>query len=115
MHLVYLMLILVAMGVCWKTAMSPKTFRRKARQRTGSPLRKCAGNLPVMPLHFQALNDDSDLQLARTPISPEDISRKEVSADWFAFEEMCWKLTRDEIAAAKLRQRLAIGHDTDIA
>ena len=40
-----------------------------------------------------------------------------MSTDWFAFEEMCWKLTRDAkaVVGGKHRQRLAIGQDADIA
>ena len=69
MHLVKSMVMCVAMGVCWKT-----------------------------------------------PMSPEEFSGKEVSTDWFAFEEMCWKLTLDAaIVGVKHRQRLAIGQDADIA
>ena len=53
----------------------------------------------------------------KTPMSPEEFSGKEVSTDWFASEEMCWKLTSDATAieGAKHRQRLAIGQDADIA
>ena len=110
-----MMSIFVAMGVCWKTPMSPEEFSGKEVSTDWSVLRKCAGNLPVMPGHLKALNTDSDLQLARTPISPEDISRKIVSTDWFASEEICWKLTRDAAPpGVKHRQRLAIGQDADV-
>ena len=49
-------------------------------------------------------------------MSPEEFSGKEGSSDWFASEEMCWKLTLDAaVQGVKHRQRLAIGQDADIA
>ena len=88
---------------------------RKVRKGTGQP-RKCAGSFPLMPRQYGALNTDSDLQFARTPMSPKEESRKFREGTGYP-AEMCWKLTRDvpAIPRAKIRQRLAIRQDADVA
>jgi hypothetical protein len=88
--------------MCWKLTLD------------AAVLRKCAGNLPLMR-QSKALNTDSDLQLARTPISPEEFSGKEVSTDWFA-KEGSGKLTSDAgVAAVELRDVRAVLKNLDVA
>ena len=50
-------------------------YSRKMRERTGY-LEKLRRNLPVMFEHHQALNTNRSLRLARTPVSPQERSRK---------------------------------------
>ena len=77
-----------------RTPISPEDNSRKIVSTDWSVLRKCAGgNVREFssPVHlvFRMLISVAMGVCWKTPMSPEDISRKIVSTDWFAFEEMC--------------------------
>ena len=63
------MLICSSLSQFPNTSMLPAEHSRKHRQRTG-PQRKGAGNFLPEIFVFSAINTDSDLQLARTEMSP---------------------------------------------
>jgi len=79
--------------------MSPRIFRGTIRERTG-PRKNDSENVPVMPVQLYAPNTDSDLQLARTAMSPRIFAEQFVSGLVHDKKERSGKRTSDAGVAA---------------